>query len=81
MACGDCDPCGASGRVPAAVVRLMSERDDWMDKYAEVAQELDELKYHPDCETCGGTRIEEVRAGHGDKKEIPCRDCLRQQPQ
>jgi hypothetical protein len=44
LACGDCDPCalGASS-VPDAVKRLLAERDDFMDKYAEAMMTIDEL--------------------------------------
>lgn len=39
----------------------------------EAADTLEELM--PKCETCGGTGIEETYGGHGDKKEIQCREC------
>lgn len=34
FACGDCDPCaGGPSAVPDVVKHLMSERDEWMDRY------------------------------------------------
>lgn len=42
-ACGDCDPCvyGAQ-HVPDAVKRLLSEKDEWRDKYAGAMDRLSE---------------------------------------
>lgn len=34
-ACGDCDPCSASYAVPEPVRRLLSEKDEWREKYSD----------------------------------------------
>lgn len=45
LACGDCDPCiDGAAKVPDAVKRLIAERDDFMDKHADAACELDEIR-------------------------------------
>lgn len=45
LACGDCDPCiDGAAKVPDAVKRLIAERDDFMDKHAASACELDEIR-------------------------------------
>lgn len=41
LACGDCDPCGATRLVPDAVKRLIAERDEWVDKYAGAMMEVE----------------------------------------
>lgn len=44
FACGDCDPCALGGHlVPDAVKRLIKERDEWADKYAEAMMTIDEM--------------------------------------
>lgn len=42
-ACGDCDPCGAAYAVPDVVKRLLAEKDEWRQKYADAAAERDAL--------------------------------------
>lgn len=37
-ACGDCDPCSTSHAVPDAVKRLLAEKDEWRNKYADAIQ-------------------------------------------
>lgn len=38
FACGDCDPCMATHLVPEVVKQLMKERDEWADKYQDMAE-------------------------------------------
>lgn len=45
LACGDCDPCiDGAEKVPDAVKRLIAERDEFMDKYSEAAERLDDIR-------------------------------------
>jgi len=34
-ACGDCDPCSAAHAVPEVVKRLLAEKEEWRQKYAD----------------------------------------------
>lgn len=42
LACGDCDPCSAANSVSPEVKRLITELDEWMDRYSSSASDLDE---------------------------------------
>lgn len=46
-ACGDCDPCGAAHKVPEVVRKLLSEKDDWRNKYAEAMHQADAPAWAP----------------------------------
>ena len=54
-ACGDCDPCSAAHTVPSVVKRLLAERDEWREKYAEAMQAKDCEHFGIDghCLRCG----------------------------
>lgn len=45
-ACGDCDPCimGQSS-VPDVVKRLMKDRDEWREKYANVMYSVSSIRW------------------------------------
>lgn len=44
FACGDCDPCSATHLVPDVVKRLIKERDQWADKYADAMERVQALR-------------------------------------
>jgi hypothetical protein len=43
-ACGGCDPCSAAHAVPDAVKRLLTEKEEWRQKYADAAVSADEAE-------------------------------------
>lgn len=43
-ACGDCDPCGARHLVPEPVTRLLSECNEWAERYSKAMEERDRFR-------------------------------------
>lgn len=61
-ACGDCDPCGAAHTVPDVVKRLLTEKEEWRQRYAAAMEDRGALEPHAyapsvmhmgDCAICG----------------------------
>lgn len=43
-ACGDCDPCGAAHMVPDAIKGVLTEKEEWRQKYGTSAAEIERLR-------------------------------------
>ena len=74
-ACGDCDPCSAAHAVPDVVKRLLAEKDEWRQMYAEAAAERDALHYANEQLGAGGlggdSRLDQQPSGEMDSAMVP----------
>lgn len=43
-ACGDCDPCGAAHMVPDAIKGVLTEKEEWRQRYGTSAAEIERLQ-------------------------------------